>query len=214
MDQPISPLIIKPIALAGKLLSPVRVWTAIALVILVPLAAFTWVWEESDRSGSCKTDESLKQAIIRIVGIDGVTGGCRTPARNRRVGGAPNSLHKYGKAVDVSVASMTASKMADLRSEGFCAQYHAGNYYGGGGAHYHVVPCSTSASRQRAKGVTNGQIRQIRQNNRQRVYGNGSRTTIRRSDRNVRASSRNYNRSAGSYMQQALGGAFADDGVQ
>lgn len=40
-----------------------------------------------------------------------ITSGYRTPEHNKKVGGASNSQHLYGKAVDIKVNGMTPSQL-------------------------------------------------------------------------------------------------------
>lgn len=44
----------------------------------------------------------------------------RSPVYNKKIGGAKNSQHQYGKAVDVSIAGVPPSKVAEIaRKLGF-----------------------------------------------------------------------------------------------
>ena len=43
-----------------------------------------------------------------------ITSGYRSPAHNRKVGGAKNSMHLYGKAADISVKSKSPKELKDI----------------------------------------------------------------------------------------------------
>lgn len=43
-----------------------------------------------------------------------ITSACRCPERNKKVGGAANSQHLYGRAADIVVSQLTLSRAADF----------------------------------------------------------------------------------------------------
>ena len=57
------------------------------------------------------------EAIRETCGPVRVTSGCRCDAYNQKIGGAPNSQHKKGRAADIQLSTTSPSKVAELASQ-------------------------------------------------------------------------------------------------
>lgn len=80
-----------------------------------------WEWPEFDQrefaskgNGECLIDPVLMD-MLRVVQQDcgklTITSGYRDPVHNAKVGGAPMSLHKFGKAVDISLRGISREQL-------------------------------------------------------------------------------------------------------
>ena len=74
-----------------------------------------------------------KQALIALKRKFGkpltITSGYRSPAYNKKVGGATNSLHKRGRAVDIVTAGMSGNEKAKLLSTGLDVGFTSPGFY-------------------------------------------------------------------------------------
>ena len=57
-----------------------------------------------------------------------ITSGCRCPDHNKRVGGAPDSHHIKGRAVDFRVQGVASSEAYDYLDQQYYDQYGIGLY--------------------------------------------------------------------------------------
>ena len=58
-----------------------------------------------------------------------VSSGCRCPAYNKRVGGAPKSRHLEGRAADIVVANAAPALVAEYLKERYLEKYGIGEYH-------------------------------------------------------------------------------------
>lgn len=59
-----------------------------------------------------------------------INSGCRCPAHNKKVGGAPNSQHVQGIAADIVVKGRTPALVADYLERKYPGTYGIGRYSG------------------------------------------------------------------------------------
>lgn len=89
-------------------------------------------------SSGCLTSSlrSILSGVASVAGSVTVNSTCRSPAHNRRVGGASKSYHLTGDAVDFRVHGSASAALAYLRSSGAGGIKH----YGGGLFHIDTGP--------------------------------------------------------------------------
>lgn len=86
----------------------------------------SWVANSGCLTGSLR---SVIYGIASSFGSVTVTSTCRSAGHNRRVGGAPRSLHLSGNAADFRVHGNVSAAYASLRSSGSVGGL---KHYGGG----------------------------------------------------------------------------------
>lgn len=125
------------------------------LLISVPLAAWAVTWSMNGHT----TPKVFRQAAAAL-GLR-VTQACRPYGASI---GARGSLHKSCRAMDIAAATPRA-KVQALRKYGLCAQWHVKGFFGATANHWHVVQCSTSASRATARQEQQRRVQDIRRQN-------------------------------------------------
>ena len=80
-----------------------------------------WEWPQFDQkqfasrgNGDCLMDAALMDMLAVVQSECGkltITSGYRDPVHNAKVGGAPMSLHKFGKAVDISLRGIEREQL-------------------------------------------------------------------------------------------------------
>ena len=82
--------------------------------------------------GTSTVDAELLQVITDVREHFGVpvvvTSGHRCDKHNKRVGGAPNSVHKTGKAADIKVTGVSSATVADYLEAKYPNKYGIGRY--------------------------------------------------------------------------------------
>lgn len=77
---------------------------------------------EHDNGAQHEIDRRLLDVLERLRAITGqplsIVSGYRSPAYNRRVGGAPQSQHIYGRAADVKPGRFTVRQALDAGATG------------------------------------------------------------------------------------------------
>jgi zinc D-Ala-D-Ala carboxypeptidase len=73
-------------------------------------------------TGRCEMNEGFMNALVRLRKVYGkpmaVSSGFRDPSYNKQIGGADNSAHIYGKAVDIRVSGVDAWRIVNLAMQG------------------------------------------------------------------------------------------------
>lgn len=73
-------------------------------------------------TGRCEMNEGFMNALVKLRKVYGkpmaVSSGFRDPAYNKQIGGADNSAHIYGKAVDIRVSGVDAWRLVNLAMQG------------------------------------------------------------------------------------------------
>lgn len=147
--------------------------TFIAFSLFTP-DAYSWRL----RCGNVRVDPQMVAAAKKARAT--ITSGCRTRAHNRRIGGASNSLHITGNAIDIRGKSPAACNRMRARMQplGYCPYFHGGNTRGGGAPHCHVTRCGNARSVARSGIDRRKELYKARRGNRYRAresYGYRSR---------------------------------------